>query len=658
MLDLQLDKLPLHVVVFASVLIFLLLAFIAFFVVRGLRLRHVLVRLARQIETTGEHPGDLSDYFASDGSLRRLWQEFRKTLHEQKELNAQTGEFELKAMRPTLPAEAIFNTQAVVDNRLGTEFFKHLPGIFTGVGIIGTFFGLILGLQAFQVSETASVVRQSLNSLLHGVWEAFLVSALAIALAMLVTLVEKLLLASLYKRVEKLNQAIDGQLQAGAGEEYLSRLVQASEESAAQTRILKDALVTDLRQILSEVTERQISAMQAGNTALGQTISTTIATSLQEPLAQIAKATGGMREDQSGAVQKLLTDVLAGFSQKIEDLFGSQVAGINELQQQTIQALKAAVTRLEQMATDVQTSGTKTTEAMAERLNQAVTGMEARQEALNRRMGELLDHIRQSTRESQSETRQKLEETLTVVGSTMEQMITALAAQGDRVASSRAEHQQRVADRASQVAGQLKGQVDEVLKAVTTASGEMARAVSELKSVTTDSIAKMNSGADTLYVAASDFARAGQAVSGTLKQASSVSDQFAQAAGSVAMSTRVLEGAVADHKATRDMLAKLLNELQLAVTNAKRDASMTSDVLQRIEKATAALGNAQLEAEGFLENVSAVLVKSHSSFSENMHQTLTKADRAFHEQLSTATNLLHESIGGLEEVLADLHVKA
>jgi hypothetical protein len=365
-----------------------------------------------------------------------------------------------------------------------------------------------------------------------------------------------------------------------------------------------------------------------------------------------------MREDQSGAVQKLLTDVLAGFSQKIEDLFGSQVAGINDLQQQTIQALKAAVTRLEQMATDVQTSGTKTTEAMAERLNQAVTGMEARQEALNRRMGELLDHIRQSTRESQSETRQKLEETLTVVGSTMEQMITALAAQGERVASSSAEHQQRVADRASQVAGQLKGQVDEVLKAVTTASGEMARAVSELKSVTTDSIAKMNSGADTLYVAASDFARAGQAVSGTLKQASSVSDQFAQAAGSVAMSTRVLEGAVADHKATRDMLAKLLNELQLAVTNAKRDASMTSDVLQRIEKATEALGNAQLEAENFLENVSGVLTTSHRSFSENMQQTLTKADRAFHEQLSTATNLLHESIGGLEEVLADLHVKA
>src|SRR5262249_47207160 len=161
--------------------------------------------------------------------------------------------FEVVALRPTVPAEGFFNTQVLVDNRLRTEFFKHLPGIFTGFGIIGTFVGLILGLQAFQVSEVPAVVRQSLTGLMHGVWQAFLVSALAIFLAMVVTLVEKLLLASLYHKVEELNQAIDGQLEAGAGEEYLSRLVQASEEAATQTKILKDALVADLKQVLSEL---------------------------------------------------------------------------------------------------------------------------------------------------------------------------------------------------------------------------------------------------------------------------------------------------------------------------------------------------------------------------------------------------------------------
>ena len=43
------------------------------------------------------------------------------------------------ALRATATAEAFFNAQYVVDGRLRTEFFKHLPGIFTGIGIIGTF---------------------------------------------------------------------------------------------------------------------------------------------------------------------------------------------------------------------------------------------------------------------------------------------------------------------------------------------------------------------------------------------------------------------------------------------------------------------------------------------------------------------------------------
>lgn len=332
MSTLQLIDLPIQVYVFAGILAFLFIAFLLLFVLRGARLSAKLGYLAKQIGSVGAEGGDLASLFDRDKALKHLWHEFRKTLHEQKELDTETGQFEVVALRPTVPAEMFFNTQVLVDNRLHTEFFKHLPGIFTGVGIIGTFMGLILGLQAFEVSETPTVVRQSLNSLLHGVWEAFLVSALAISLAMIVTVIEKLLLASLYRKVEELNQALDSQLQAGAGEEYLSRLVKASEESATQTKILKDALVADLKQVLSELTERQITAMNAGNVTLGQAIGSHIEASLQKPLEEIARATGGLREDQGSVVSKLLTDVMAGFSQRLQDLSGGQITGINQLQ--------------------------------------------------------------------------------------------------------------------------------------------------------------------------------------------------------------------------------------------------------------------------------------------------------------------------------------
>jgi hypothetical protein len=562
------------------------------------------------------------------------------------------------AKRPTVPAEIFFNTQILVDNRLRTEFFKHLPGIFTGVGIIGTFTGLIIGLQAFEVSEAPSVVRQSLNALLHGVWEAFLVSALAIFLAMVVTLVEKLLLASLYRKVEELNQAIDSQLQAGAGEEYLSRLVQASEESATQTKILKDSLVADLKQVLSELTERQIAAVNAGNAALGQSIGQHIEASLQKPLEEIARATGGLREDQGSAVTKLLTDVMAGFSQRLQELFGGQITGINQLQQQTIQALQAAVARLEQMASEIQAGGAKATDAMSERLAQAMTHMEARQATLNKQMGEFLEQLRQLTRDSQTETSSKLNEALDALGSKMGEMISSLQDQNARAAASHADREERAAQRTEESLTSMSGHTDSVIAAISKASTEMAASVSAMRAVTTDATDKMNSGAETLYVAASEFAKASQGVTGVLTQGAKVSEQLAQAAGSVAAASRALDGSLADHKATRDVIARMVTELQATVASAKREASLTADVLQRIEGATAKLAQAQTEADSYLDKVSEVLIEAHATFTKNLQSSLTQANADFYTELSRATKLLSEGIRELESTLSDVTVKA
>jgi ribosomal protein L16 Arg81 hydroxylase len=138
---------------------------------------------------------------------------------------------------------------------------------------------------------------------------------------------------------------------------------------------------------------------------------------------------------------------MAGFSQRLQDLFGGQITGINQLQQETITALQATVARLEQMASDVQASGTKATDAMAERLAQAMTSVEARQEALNRRMGEFLEQLRQLTRESQSETNQKLHEILDALGVKVGEMVTQLQTQSAQAAVSHTDREERAAQR-------------------------------------------------------------------------------------------------------------------------------------------------------------------------------------------------------------------
>jgi len=471
---------------------------------------------------------------------------------------------------------------------------------------------------------------------------------------MLITVIEKWVTSGLYRRVEELAFLLDGMFESGAGEEYLARLVRASEDSASQTKILKDALVADLKAVLSELTDRQIDASTAGNLQLGQQIVSGLQVGLQEPLSRISGAVSQIGGSQSDAIGRVLTDSIAALTQRIQELFGGQIAGINQLQQQTIEALQVAVTKLGQMASNVDSAGQRATDAMANRLTEAVGAMEARQRAMNSQMTEFVGQIRSLVSESQAETNQKLQEAVSRLGSNVTEMVNSLRAQAEGAGQAHAERERAMTENAAQAASSLGGQVEAVLAKVTEVSGEIRMSVDVMRSVTTDALSRMNSGAETLYVAASDFAKAGQGVNSVFAQAASVADRLSQAAVALGASGRALETVVADYKLTREMLASMLVELGTIVASAKKEASLTADVLSRIDGSAAKLALAQQQADSYLESVSEVLGGAHQEFADNMRRTLGEANRLFYDQLSSATALLRAGIQELETTLAEL----
>lgn len=243
----------------------------------ALKFRNGFLRPARQLESALDltieklesqiqsgiaktRPRSLEQCFDGDRALKHAWQQYEETLHQPRLIDSGNGEALSSEARSTLPSEIFFSTGSVVDSQVRTEFFKHLPGILTGIGIIGTFLGLILGLWQFRVTDNPQDATNSLSALLRSVGFAFGGSLFAIVFAMLTTYFEKRRLSELYIKVEHIQKILDETFRAGVGEEYLARLVAASEESSSQTRILKDALVTDLKQILTDLTEKQIQA--------------------------------------------------------------------------------------------------------------------------------------------------------------------------------------------------------------------------------------------------------------------------------------------------------------------------------------------------------------------------------------------------------------
>lgn len=667
---------PVHLQVTGGLLLLLFLGFITFFFLPGLvhwlRLRGILGALLKFKDPTP--PGDIKKVFARDKRLAHLWGEYQDTLHVQRE--QRDGQMQIVAVRSTVPAESYFSGQYLVDSRLRTEFFKHLPGIFTGLGIIGTFTGLIEGLRHFQVSENAVTVRASLESLMHSVGEAFLISAAAIGAAMLVTFVEKLILSGLYRKAEEIAHAIDALFDAGAGEEYLARLVTASEDSASQSKILKDALVTELGDILRELTasqlasserlnqqiaqrideaaNRQAAAAREDNQALGDMIAGSIEKSLKEPLEQIASSVQTAAGDQSASAVRMLNDVMVSFSQRLNDLFGGQITGINELNKQTAQGMQDAVNALHTLVGKLEESGKRTTDDMAAQMAATIKAMEERQSSMNAESHAFVEQLRKLVESSQADTQQKLQDTLESVGQQMATMLATLTDAQTKALEGNRAREESMADRARGMVSDMTGTVEAAIREITAASQLMSQSVSTLSNVTTSSIDKLNAGAERLYTAATSFATAGDRVASVMGQAATVGAKLAEVSGSLTGSASAVQEALQDYRLQRDAVTQLLADVRATVELARKEASMTADVLQRIESSTAKLGDAQTAADTYLDGVSQVLAKSSEAFRESVVSTLSKVNTDFHTQLSSAVGLLSTAVQELEVTLGSL----
>ena len=716
----------------------LALSFIIYFLIPAIKQHKKINNLLNILQSDElsnvRNPDELSRAFEVDRYLSHLWNEYRKTLYDSIPTNSGVVATE---WRSTVSAENFWNGQLVVDSRVHAEFFKHAPGIFTGLGIIGTFIGLIEGLRHFKVSNmsqsgnvsiqasVAQTAQKSLESLMHSVGEAFMISAAAIFLAMLATFLEKYLLNSLYSKVDEIAQLLDEKFASASAEKFLEQTASFTEESATQLKHLKSELLKDLTPLLQELSEKQaimierlaqsfkdgsdhnsqkqIDASRDNNIELSNNISNAIKTALEGPLNEIKDAVGQATGDQSTNTIKMLQDVMTSFSQKLNDLFGGQINGINELNQRTAQTMQDAVSKLNELVTSLQDAGKNsaatmaeqmakalvdmearqaeitrstqalvvelkaaieksqtttaegvknTSEEMARRMAEAIEKMDQRQESINERTREFVEQLKALVANSQTETNTKLQQTLEALGEQLGQMLGKFQNAQQKVLDDGLERENNTTKKTTDAVNAMTGSVESIIKQMGDASAKMQESLAVLTKVTTSAISGLSEGASEVNSAARNFSNASDKVSEVMGHASSLTSHLSDLTTNVKTTSGVLQQGIQDYSLHRQAVASLVAELNGLVSNAKSDVSITSNVLQRIEQASEKLASAQFETEKFMQGVATVLAKAHEEFRVSVSNSLSKSNVEFHEKLSSAVGLLSSSIKELDDVLA------
>lgn len=674
----------------------------------AIRLSNDLSEMALKIADQKGVPPDqrrsfLSAEFAkASARFQHAWDEYQDTLHDQCE-NVD-GELQIVRTRATVPSGYFFAHQNMVDTPLKTEYFKHLPGILTGIGIIGTFAGLLIGLYNFDASDPAKV-QESVSLLLHGVFEAFVASAVAISLAIFITNSEKKHLRVCYANLESLTEAIDKLFETGVGEEYLASLVKSSEESARQARQLKDGLVTDLREMLQNLVDSQVrenlklaetlgSVYRESGEALASSISHSIESSFREPLDKIAHSVERASSDQSGQVQTLLQDVLTAFMSKLDSTFGQQFAGMQEMLSQSVTSMQQMQTGFQALVNDMRNASEASSQAVQEQLGktladmsagqsamqaainemvanlqQAVAGIgekgeeagsrmaeqleklfaesEARQQQMASEMQSFVESLKQTVGRGQQETMNEIAATVGKLGEHLDGVMQSLESSRQGMDSAAIDAQQKMQAGAQEMVASLGAHVQELVAAVRDQQAEANRSIGELSDATERSINGMKDGAERMRMAAERFAEAGNSAAQLADATGQSVQQLNNSASAVTTAVRELASQVEEYRTHRESVQKLLATLDKVAASNQNEADVRSRMVNDLNQIAERMRVINGEASSYLDRINDVLARSFDSFGAGVEKSLKKSLGSLDAELDKAIKSL---AGGVEDL--------
>ena len=610
---------------FILIVIFIL---VVFFLVIFLRTATLAIKLGSLARTLKKRDKSLKfpllKQFSKNKLYKHLWSEYEETLHELKRKDGGTE------WRSTLPAEAFFSKEVMVDSRafIWNDFFRHLPGILTGLGIIGTFFGLIDGLEGFAPSEEASAARESLTKLLSGVKEAFTVSAFAITAAIIVTLLEKWSLTWAYKNVEKVTHAIDSLYDAGAGEEYLARMVEADESNLANAQQLKNAMVNELSTILREMTDRQIAAQEKNNQVLAQSIQIPLA-GVAEKLEDVGAAVKGGTRDNTDTMKSALDELVSGFIVKMDETLNV-----------SMQKIAGSMENSARSMTDMQVSMDTMIDKISSTSDQAITGMV-----------EKLETAMERTANNQEQMTQQMEQFVS-------QLQKQIRVEREITNSDRKTQRDIVAAEQKQNRAKLSGSFDAMLVQLSQASTAMETNISKISNTTTSAISEMNRGAESMAKAAEQFDSAGKSVAGVLEKASPLASELNQASQVLGHSNQQLSQVFSTYQKLKADTELQVQELGKLVLSVQKESSDRQQLVADLNEVTAKLRENEKESVKYLEDITEQLKSSYEAFGTSMNKQVTGVFGNTNQHIESAVNNIGGAVKGLEQLAHTLNQAA
>lgn len=260
--------------------------------------------------------------------------------------------------KSNIPASEYFSEFAVCKScGVNTRIIDAGAGTLVGLGLLGTFLGLTLGIQGFDSSNSDNI-QSSIQSLLDGMGTAFLTSLLGMFLSLVYTIFEKVWRNGLAKRLYDLNQKLDD-----------SYYIDDVELSAYNQKVIS-----------SEVTKKISEELESVSNALFDRIRPLMQYQNVEghdvPVANAVREILSNNEEQTRALKSFSSDLALELNDRLDETLSRQMQQrLLPLMESVDATTKTVVDHIDQMALSVSSPATDMIERVVRDLKDSLMGI-------------------------------------------------------------------------------------------------------------------------------------------------------------------------------------------------------------------------------------------------------------------------------------------
>lgn len=521
--------------------------------------------------------------------------------------------------KTTMPASDYFNEISVGrEFKFNVRMLDSASGVLVGLGLLGTFLGLTVGIKGFNTS-TASYIQKSIQGLLDGMGTAFLTSLFGMGLSLLFTVFfDKPGRKKLQRAIINLDKILDDKYYV-----YDYQLVIHSQQELFQKLANEISIKINegSKNIVDEIKEGLSYTSDTGEQA---TISNAIRVILRE------------NEEQTKALKSFSTDLAIELNNGFDEVLSRQMQQrILPLMENVDTTTRAIVEHIDQMALAVSAPATDMLEKIVSELKTS--------------MMNIVDEFKTSLSGSATGELEKLAMSLGTATQTMGEFPQNMAQISSTLQVTIEEVKDAIAEITSSSANANSSVMRQMQEQITMATTSMSVAIEQVKEVMGDmtNTSKVQSE-KMMQELTSTVERLGGILEGTVSTvASNIDSSFSKISENVTNSQTEL---VMLQGETTSKTEKLLETFNAGLDRLERMNALVAETMNQFQLAQGQISGTTAHLQtitGDMKLATQLFGKSQSDYQDKLSDIQTKSQ----EGINAVENLLRQS-GSLSEEYA------